>query len=301
VTPEYDDPPMHAILPAMPTDRSVPGDGVTLHARDWGDPSARAVVLLHGLSSNARIWDGVASRLGGAGLRPVAIDQRGHGESEQPSSGYDFATVTSDLGHALDAMEVRRPLLAGHSWGANVALQYTAEHPGEVAGLALVDGGFADATDWAGSDREAARKRMEPPHFAIPLSTWLDGARRWLPPGVDQAEPWVRDFLRAGVEVDGDGIARARFHFDNHMQVVDVLYEQLPSRLLAAVTCPLLLCPAGGRRGPARRPGVERAQRIRPDARVTWFEDSLHDIPLQHPAELADELIGFAAEAAHHG
>jgi pimeloyl-ACP methyl ester carboxylesterase len=302
VTPGYDDPPMHATLPATPTDRSVPGDGVTLHARDWGGAAgALPVVLLHGLSSNARIWDGVATRLVVAGLRPVALDQRGHGESEQPDSGYDFATVASDLGHVLDAMGIRRPLLAGHSWGANVALQHTAAHPGEVAGLALIDGGFVDPTDWAGNDREAARLRMEPPRFAVPLEAWLDGARRWLPAGVDHAEPWARDFLRAGVEVDAEGIARARFHFDNHMQVVDALYDQRPSRLLAEVTCPLLLCPAGGQRGPAKRPAVERALRIRPDARVTWFEDSMHDIPLQHPAELAGELIRFAAEVADRG
>ena len=336
MTPEYDDPPMHATLPVTPTDRSVPGDGVTLHARDWGGGAdALPVVLLHGLSSNARIWDGVAPRLAAADLRPVALDQRGHGGSGQPDTGYDFATVASDLGHALAALGIRRPLLAGHSWGANVALQYAAGHPGEVAGLALVDGGFVDATDWAGGDREAARKRMEPPRFAVPLDVWLDGARRWLPPGVDHAEPWVRDYLRAGVEVDAEGVARARFHFDNHTErrnesyysarnprsstdgireraavvafvpslrrVVDALYDQRPSRLLAEVTCPLLLCPAGGQRGPVKRPAVERALQIRPDARVTWFEDSMHDIPLQHPAELAGELVRFAAEVADHG
>src|SRR5262245_29611956 len=116
---------MHLTLPATPTDRTVPGDGVTLHVRDWSDGSgARPVVLLHGLSSNARIWDGVAPRLAAAGLWPVAIDQRGHGESEQPSSGYDFATVTSDLSHVLEALGIRAPLLVGHSWGANVALQF---------------------------------------------------------------------------------------------------------------------------------------------------------------------------------
>jgi pimeloyl-ACP methyl ester carboxylesterase len=128
---------MHLTLPATPTDRSVPGDGITLHVRDWGDGSpAPPIVLLHGLSSNARIWDGVAPRLAGAGLRPVAIDQRGHGESDQPSSGYDFATVTSDLSHALEALGIRAPLLVGHSWGANVALQCAAELAATLAGFA---------------------------------------------------------------------------------------------------------------------------------------------------------------------
>ena len=71
---------------STPTDRAVPGDGVSLHARDWGG-NGQAVVLLHGLASNARIWDGVAPRLAGAGLRVVALDQRGHGASDQPASG----------------------------------------------------------------------------------------------------------------------------------------------------------------------------------------------------------------------
>jgi pimeloyl-ACP methyl ester carboxylesterase len=292
---------MTSTLPATPTDRSVPGDGVTLHARDWGGATgARPVVLLHGLSSNARIWDGVAPRLAAAGLWPVAIDQRGHGSSEQPGSGYDFATVTSDLAHALQALGIDRPVLAGHSWGANVALQYAAERPTAVAGLALVDGGFSDVASWAGDDLQEVRRRLRPPRLAVPLDTWLGEAGRWLPPGVDPGEPWVAAFLRAGVEVDAAGIARARFHFDNHMQVIDALYEQRPSRLLDRVTCPVLLCPAG-RRADAKGAAIERALQLAPDARVTWFEDAMHDLPLQRPAELAAALAGFAAEVGRRG
>jgi pimeloyl-ACP methyl ester carboxylesterase len=244
----------------------------------------------------------VAPRLAAAGLWPVAIDQRGHGESEQPSSGYDFATVTSDLAHALSALGIRGPLLVGHSWGANLALEYAADRPGAVAGLALVDGGFSDVADWAGGDLEEVRRRLRPPRFAIPLSTWLGEAGRWLPPGVDPHEPWVAGFLRASVEVDAAGVARARFHFDNHMQVIDALFEQRPSRLLAGLTCPVLLCPAGGRQAGANtRSAVERARTLAPDARVTWFEDAMHDIPLQHPVELAAELAAFAGEVGGRG
>ncbi|HEX2373089.1 MAG TPA: alpha/beta hydrolase [Actinomycetota bacterium] len=282
---------------STPSDRAVPGDGVRLHARDWGG-SGQAVVLLHGLASNARIWDGVAPRLAGAALRVVALDQRGHGASDQPGSGYDFASVGRDLAAALSALGIERPVLAGHSWGANVALQFAAERPGTLAGLALVDGALAGVAEWAGATREEARRRLAPPRFAVPLADWLARARRF-DSGGPGGQTWVRDYLRAGVEVDDQGVARARFHFDNHLQVVDALYDQHPAELFPLVDCPVLLCPAaeeadGGALAETKRGAADRALELLPSATLTWFEDTMHDIPLQRPAELAAELARFA-------
>jgi pimeloyl-ACP methyl ester carboxylesterase len=284
---------------SSPSDRTVPGDGVSLHVRDW-DGDGAPVVLLHGLASNARIWDGVAQRLTGAGLRVAALDLRGHGESEQPAGGYDFATVGRDLDAALHALHLERPVLVGHSWGANVALQYAADRAGAVAGLALVDGGFLGVADWPGMTRELARQRLAPPRFAVPLEDWLARAGRFTAGAGGGG--WVRDFLRAGVDVDDRGVARARFHFDNHMQVVDALYDQRPSALYPLVDCPVLLCPAAeDELAAAKQNAVDRALRLLPDARATWFEDTMHDIPLQRPAELAAELARFVKEAANRG
>jgi pimeloyl-ACP methyl ester carboxylesterase len=283
---------------STPTDRAVPGDGITLHARDWGG-GGQAVVLLHGLASNARIWDGVAPRLVGAGLRVVAVDLRGHGDSDQPADGYGFETVGRDLEAALAALGLALPLLAGHSWGASVALQYAAARPGAVAGLALVDGGLLGVTEWAGTTREEVRRTMTPPRFAVPLADWLARAKRF-DPGGSGGRPWVRDHLRNGVEVDDRGVARSRFRFENHLQVIDAMYDQWPPDLYPLVDCPVLLCPAGGPGEPGATAGtkqraVARALSLLPSASVTWFEDTMHDIPLQRPAELAAELARFAA------
>ena len=281
----------------IPADRTVPGDGVRLHDRDWGG-SGQAVVLLHGLASNARIWDGVASRLAGAGLRVVALDQRGHGASEQPGSGYDFATLGRDLSAALAALGIERPVLAGHSWGANVALRFAADRPGALAGLALVDGALLGVAEWAGPTLDEARRRLAPPRFAVPLADWLARAGRF-DAGGSGGQAWVRDYLRAGVDVDDQGVARSRFQFDNHMQVVDALYGQRPPDLYPLVDCPVLLCPAADpadsdAHAEAKRGAAVRASSLLPSATLTWFEDTMHDIPLQRPAELAAELARFA-------
>jgi pimeloyl-ACP methyl ester carboxylesterase len=296
----YDERPMQTSA-STPTGRAVPGDGIGLHARDWGG-GGQALLLLHGLASNARIWDGVAPRLAGAGLRVVALDLRGHGDSDQPDNGYDFASLGRDLAAALAGLGLERPVLVGHSWGANVALQFAADRPGTLAGLALVDGALTGVAEWAGPTREEARRRLAPPRFAVPLADWLARAGRF-DPGGSGGRTWLRDYLRAGVEVDDQGVARSRFRFANHMQVVDALYDQRPPALYPLVDCPVLLCPAGDpadsrEHAETKRGAVGRALDLLPSADVTWFEDTMHDIPLQRPAELAAELARFANDVA---
>src|SRR3972149_4540541 len=89
----------------------------SLAARE-GEGDAPGVLLLHGLASSSHIWDLVAPRLAPA-LRVVAYDQRGHGRSGKPSSGYGFERVTADALAVIRAAALRRPLAVGHSWGAN--------------------------------------------------------------------------------------------------------------------------------------------------------------------------------------
>ena len=68
---------------------------ITLHYTDWAG-KGRDLVLVHGLASTSHIWDLIAPLLT-KNFRVIALDQRGHGESAKPSSGYDFHTVATDL------------------------------------------------------------------------------------------------------------------------------------------------------------------------------------------------------------
>ena len=94
-----------------------------MHVRDSGGPDvAPPILLVHGLASNARIWDLLAPLLA-ASFRVAALDQRGHGGSDKSEDGYALAAIAGDLAKAIGALGWRRPLVVGHSWGANVALQ----------------------------------------------------------------------------------------------------------------------------------------------------------------------------------
>src|SRR5262245_66295998 len=99
-------------------------DDVGLHVEVWsGDSAAAPFLLVHGLASNLRLWDGVAERLHAAGHTVVAVDQRGHGRSDAPEAGYDLETAVADLLALVEALGLERPLLVGQSWGGTVVLE----------------------------------------------------------------------------------------------------------------------------------------------------------------------------------
>src|SRR5579859_5725919 len=109
---------------AAVTDQFVEVDGLRLHYQEWGPPSSAAsgtVVLVHGVGSSCHIWDLTGPLLADRSLRAIALDQRGHGQSDQPPSGYDFPSIVADLAGFIDAVGVVQPaVMVGHSWGASV-------------------------------------------------------------------------------------------------------------------------------------------------------------------------------------
>lgn len=78
-----------------------------------GAPERPAFLLLHGLSSNSRYWERVARRMTNRGR--VALDQRSHGLSDAPPTGYGLDVLAADAGHVIREPELNRPVVVGHS------------------------------------------------------------------------------------------------------------------------------------------------------------------------------------------
>jgi pimeloyl-ACP methyl ester carboxylesterase len=275
-------------------------DGLRVRFQQWGPEAARAgVVLVHGLGSSSHIWDFVAPLLAEQSLRVVALDQRGHGESDQPDGGYDFGSVVADLAGFLAAVGLSEPsVLIGHSWGASVVLHFAVAHPDRSAAVALVDGGTSSPGErWTW---EEAETRLRPPDLDGLL--WTDLYARMVSNNRAYAQERSEAVGKSLFRVDADGRVTRRFRIPNHMQVVRALWEQRPGALLAQLACPVLILPArqlteASDMSAAKAAGIARALEIQPNARVRWFENTVHDVPLQRPEELAHELATFAHEA----
>jgi pimeloyl-ACP methyl ester carboxylesterase len=105
-------------------DETVTLDGVRLHYRDWGDPDAPPLVLLHAYLQHARTWDTVARSLADR-FRVLALDHRGFGESEHAADYHELRLV-ADLAGFVDALGVGAFSAIGFSLSVNVAVSYAA-------------------------------------------------------------------------------------------------------------------------------------------------------------------------------
>ncbi|WP_323120537.1 alpha/beta fold hydrolase [Burkholderia alba] len=140
-----DDAPAHPAAPVADRQVAVAPD-VSLHVRDWGRTGNRdVIVLLGGLGSNAFYFDGMAAALASR-WRVLAVSRRGFGQSGKPlpdaTHRYDTDTLVQDLKTVLDALNVSRMVLAGHSIAGNELTRFAGLHPDRVRGLAYLDTSF---------------------------------------------------------------------------------------------------------------------------------------------------------------
>ncbi len=116
--------------------RRLAVNGIELSLLDEGD--GPLVVLCHGFPELAFSWRHQLPALTGAGLRVLAPDMRGYGESSAPADveSYDIAALCGDMTALLDALGERDAAFVGHDWGANVVWQLAVRDPERVRAVA---------------------------------------------------------------------------------------------------------------------------------------------------------------------
>ncbi len=283
--------------PRPPIELRIPvAEGVSLHVeRRDGDPAALPFVLVHGLASNLRLWDGVAEELHARGHTVVAVDQRGHGRSDAPESSYDMDTAVGDLLALVEVLGLNRPVFSGQSWGGNVVLELGWRHPGAVRGITCVDGGIIELAEWFPT-WEACLAALTPPRLDHLTRADLEARMRAAHPELpDRAISAALACFR----VRDDGRVEPYLARHRHLQILRSLWEHRPSTrypTLAAATLLVLADTGDAARTAAKRLAEARAQAAAPRLRSHWFSPAHHDVHSQFPDRVADLLATAARE-----
>jgi pimeloyl-ACP methyl ester carboxylesterase len=254
---------------------SPAGTAIHLPFLAQGDPADPPVVLLHGLSDSWRSFEPVLPYL--AGVRAIAVTQRGHGDAPKPPDGYGVEELADDVIGVLDDASVERAVVVGHSMGSIVAQRVAIEHPGRVAGIVL-----------AGAK----------PTYDVPELQELFTLMRAFEDPVDQG--FIREFQESTV---------ARPVPASRIDVAVAESRKLPARVwraladgaqraddsdrLAEIACPALLV-WGDHDTFVTREDQDALLAAIPGARLSVHEGGGHAMHWEDPAGFAHDVLAFA-------
>jgi pimeloyl-ACP methyl ester carboxylesterase len=120
---------------------TVRAGGHAVAYQEAGPPAGEPVILLHGLASDSDTWDKAIAPLAEHGLRVLAVDLLGHGESDKPPGAYLLSDFAESLGLFMDALGLPAATLCGHSFGGAIAMYFGSRHPDRVKRIVLVSAG----------------------------------------------------------------------------------------------------------------------------------------------------------------
>ena len=282
----------------LPTENLVTVGDLTLRYLDWGGDGP-LVLALHGLASSAHWYQRVARRLK-ENYRVIAPDQRGHGQTTQATSGYDWQTLASDAIGFLDQLGSEQAIVLGHSWGGHVASNVAARFPDRVSHLVMIDGGYQDGHLLPDASWELFKTRFGPRDVSGTKEEFLSRVRSQM------EDSWGDDLeqtLLSMVYEDSQGLMRDILHPDNHAQVLRAMWDEPPTVILPQILCPTLIVPAGPlpeRAGSEfakmRERMVAAAEQVMANCTVRWIPETIHDIGYHKPDELAQVIRQFVEQ-----
>ena len=265
---------------------------------DWGGDGP-PVVALHGLASSAHWYDIVAPLLRDQ-YRIFAPDQRGHGQTTQATTGYDWETLTTDVTGFMDHLGLDRAAVLGHSWGGNVATNLAARRPERVSQLVMIDGGFLGGRASGDATWEQFANRVRPRNVTGNREQFLDRLRNQL------ADCWSDELervLQTMVYEDEEGRIRDILQPANHAQVIKAMWDEPPATVLPRILCPTMIVAAGPKPENAgseftirRKEMVAAASRDLQNGLVHWIPNTIHDIGYDKPVELAHLIREFLGQ-----
>ena len=283
-----------------PRQRYFVHDGLKMHYWEWGEPGEDTYVFVHGVRDQGRSWEHFLHALLERGVpikHAVALDLRGHGESEWPNHGrgYRHEDFLTDLAGLLKHLESDAVTIIGHSLGGSMCLLYAGTFPERVKRMVLLEslGPFARADDEVPAvfaERLTGRDYVEIPFPHESLQAAAKAIQKTFPLIPDGA---ALHMARFGTNYKG---GRYRWKHDPVLRyrTTTAMSEGQIEAFIRRLSCPILF--VYGTASDFMKSVRGRRAGLFPQAKIIPIAGAGHHIPHEKPQELAELVAPFLAE-----
>jgi pimeloyl-ACP methyl ester carboxylesterase len=220
-----------------PIMKKAKGDGIKIQLAIW-EGKGNPILCIHGITANSRFWDCLASALSPQ-HRVIAMDLRGRGLSDKPSTGYSIEHHCKDILALMNDQGLERPVLMGHSLGAFVSLVFSAQYPQRLDRLILVDGGGKLSETQMAKVFKGIKPSLDRLGKTFPSFEDYISQMKQAP----YLQPWnsyMETYFRYEIEKVEGGV-RSRVHPKHIEEEALNLGKVDSSQFYAKVTCPTLI------------------------------------------------------------
>ena len=280
---------LHPDAIRLPDDHQLIVGSFRFHYLDWGG-NGHPIVFLHGGGINAHTWDVVALMLHDR-YRCIALDQRGHGDSEwSPAIDYGVETQVRDVEGFIDALKLENLVLVGQSMGGLNSMAYAVRHRDRLKGLVVVDVG--PEIEAAGAQR--IREFASTPELPS-IDEFVERAVKFNP----LRDPAV---LRRSLFYNLRQLPSGKFALKHDQRrgseeasrISTAQRERLRGEV-TRISCPTLIL-RGALSDVLTDPAAERFAKSLPRARWVQVAKAGHNVQGDNPRGLLDALLPFLKE-----
>ncbi|MCI0796543.1 MAG: alpha/beta hydrolase [Chloroflexi bacterium] len=275
----------------VPRDRYVEANGLKFHYLEWGGPSNPPMLLLHGFAQTCHSWDFVALSFSDR-YRVIALDQRGHGDSDWASDGdYQPETQQKDIAAVVDRLGLDNFVLMGLSMGGRNSFTYAGNHTDKIKALVIVDAGPQNMRAGSGNIRNFVQQEDE----LDSVDAFVDRVLKFNP---RRDAVQVRGSIMHNLKQLPNG--RWTWKYDKLLRSPDRRFGSDPAmeeRLwgyLESIRCPTLVVRGGASDIIALETAESMHRRI-PNATMTTVEGAGHLVMGDNPSGFQKAVLDFLA------
>jgi pimeloyl-ACP methyl ester carboxylesterase len=283
-------------IPWCESDIACSDPNLSLRVLEWSK-EGMPCIMLHGAGDAAVVWDHLSRHIAPR-LRPIALDLRGHGDSSwDPGQEYDSRTMMGDVERVIEALNLKRVVLIGHSLGAEIAVRAMSRNRGRVVALVIVD--FGPELLQAGVDRVRTDLGEMPSSFASPdaYTAWLMDRRPLSRPEL------LRQLARYNLRPSADGTCElkvdpaivGRGKFGKLNRVSGRYCQPELWHVLSQITVPTLVVRGKGSSVVPPDVASRMAEHALPVGRLAVIAGAGHSVMMDRPDEFTDAVIQFLA------